>query len=197
MAGRLPVFLDTSPVFPVSSRLIRRCLSIVSSRKFIRALLPVFLLTACTSGKVIDGFYIDQAEGFKAPFLRDGWRRIELDDVLLAFHDEARQGLIALFQSCEDEGRLPLRILARRLFFGLKEKQVLEQNLVSLDGSEAIHTLLQAELGGDEVKVSSYVVKKADCVYDLVYLAPPSSFDSGLPDFEQFVRGWELLGKKP
>lgn len=117
--------------------------------------------------------------------------------MLLAFQDEARQGLIALFQSCEGEGRLPLRTLARRLFFGLKEKQVLEQRLVSLDGSEAIHTLLQAEFEGDEVKVSSYVVKKAGCVYDLVYLAPPSAFSTGLPDFERFARGWELRGKEP
>jgi len=195
--ARRSVFLDTFPDFSVSSRPTRRCFPIVPSRKLVRALLPAFFLAACTSGKVIDGFYVDQAQGLKVPFLRDGWRRIELDGVLLAFHDEARQGLIALFQSCEGEGRLPLRILARRLFFGLKEKQVLEQGFVSVDGSEAIHTLLQAEFEGDEVKVSSYVVKKGGCVYDLVYLAPSSTFSMGLPDFERFVQGWRVHGREP
>ena len=143
------------------------------------------------------GLYIDEARGFKVPFLQEGWRRIELDEVALAFRDEAGKATIALFLSCEGEGKVPLKVLARRLFFGLKDRRVLEQRTLSLNGAEAIQTILQGKLGDEEVKVSSYVVRGSGCLYDLVYFAKPEAFEAKLDDFERFVRGLELLRRHP
>ena len=158
----------------------------------IRHILLAFLLASCASGKVVDSFYLDQAKGFKVPFLQEPWRRIAVPDVELAFRDEETEAVIALFSSCGSEGRAPLNVLAKRLFFGIKERKLLERRPLSLNGAEAIHTILQGKLKEEEVKVSSYVVKRDECVYDLVYMAPPDRFEAKLLDFESFVKGWEL-----
>lgn len=170
---------------------VSRLKSLLSSLSF------AFFLASCTSGKVMGGLYIDEARGFKVPLLQEGWQRIELPEVVLAFQDEAGKATIALFLSCEGEGKVPLKVLARRLFFGLKDRRILEQRTLSLNRAEAIQTILQGRVGEEEVKVSSYVVKGPGCLYDLVYFAKPEAFDEGLDDFERFARGLEFLRRRP
>ena len=150
----------------------------------------LLMLTACATTKVVDGFLVDEARGFKIPILRDGWRRFEAEGVEAAYRAEPGGQIAALVVSCEDERALPLKTLARRLFFGIGAKRILAQEPVSLDGAEAIHTLLEGRLKDSDVMVSSYVAKDAGCVYDLVYVATPVTFQQRLPEFEQFVKGW-------
>ena len=124
--------------------------------------------------------------------LSDGWRQFEAKGVDLAFRAEPGGQVAALFVSCEGQQAMPLQILARRLFFGIGAKQVMAQELVSLNGTEAIHILLEGRHKDAGVMVSSYVAKDSDCVYDLVYVAAPTVFQDRLPEFERFVKGWVL-----
>src|SRR5574337_332903 len=78
---------------------------------------------------------------------------------------------------------------------GIGAKRVMAQESVSLNGTEAIHILLEGRLKDTEVRVSSYVAKDGDCAYDLVYVASPELFQDRLPEFERFVRGWILTDK--
>ncbi len=153
------------------------------------------ILTACASSRVVDGIFVDEAKGFKISLLHDGWQRFELEGTDLAFRAEPDGQVAALLASCEDEQSIPLRILARRLFFGISTKRVLAQQSHSLHGTEVIHTLLAGRLQETEVIVSSYVARQGHCVYDLVYVAPPELFQAKLPEFEQFVNGWVLTEK--
>ncbi len=165
-------------------------------REGIAAFALVMTLMGCATTRVYDGFLIDEARGFKIPVLRDGWSRIEANGVEIAYRAEPGGQIAALLVNCNDEQRLPLRTLARRLFFGIGAKQILMQEPVSLDGAEAIHTLLEGRLRDADVMVSSYVTKDAACVYDLVYVATPAGFQQRLPEFERFVRGWAFTGKQ-
>jgi UDP-glucose 4-epimerase len=113
----------------------------------------------------------------------------------VAFRAEPGGQVAALFVSCEGQQAIPLRILSRRLFFGIGAKRVMAQEQVSLNGTEAIHTLLEGRVKDAEVMVSSYVAKDATCVYDLVYVAAHAAFEERLPEFERFVKGWVLTGK--
>ncbi len=153
------------------------------------------MLTACASSHVVDGFFVDEARGFKIPILRDGWRQFEVKGLDLAFRAEPGGQVAALFVSCEGQQELPLQILARRLFFGIGAKQIMTQEPVSLNGTEAIHTLLEGRLKDDDVMVSSYVAKDRECVYDLVYVAAPTDFQDRLAEFERFVKGWFFIEK--
>ncbi len=165
-------------------------------REGVAAFALLMMLMGCATTRVDDGFLIDEARGFKIPLLGDGWTRIEVEGVEIAYRAEPGEQLVALFVSCNDEQGLPLRILARRLFFGIGAKQVLSQEPLSLDGAEAIHTLLEGRLRESDVTVSSYVTKDTACVYDLVYVATPGAFPKRLPEFERFVRGLAFTTKR-
>lgn len=160
------------------------------------AALTLLVLTACASGHVVDGFFVDEARGFKIPMLSDAWRQFEAEGVDLAFRAEPGGQVAALIVSCEAQQAIPLRVLARRLFFGIGAKRVMSQEPVSLNGTEAMHTVMEGHLKDAEVMVSSYVAKGGDCVYDLVYVAAPSSFQERLPEFERFAKGWALSEKR-
>ncbi|MBI3781286.1 MAG: hypothetical protein HY278_09575 [candidate division NC10 bacterium] len=128
--------------------------------------------------------------------LSDGWQRLEAEGVDLAFRAEPGGQVAALFVSCEGQQVIPLRVLARRLFFGISAKQVMAQEPVSLNGTEAIHTVLEGRLKDADVMVSSYVAKDNDCVYDLVYVAAPTVYQDRLSEFERFVKGWLFTGTR-
>jgi hypothetical protein len=127
--------------------------------------------------------------------LRDGWQQIEVEGTELAFRAEPGGQVAALFVNCEEEQPTALRILARRLFFGIGPKQMVAQNVISLNGTEAVHTLLTGRFQETPVIISSYVAKDGDCAYDLVYVASPEAFQDRLPEFERFARGWTLTEK--
>jgi len=154
------------------------------------AAFALLVLTACATTRVVDGVLIDEARGFKVPMLLDDWQRFETKGVEVAFRAEPGGQIAALAVSCDGEQTLPLRILAKRLFFGIGTKRVLTQEPVSLNGAEAMHTVLEGYLKDADVMVSSYVAKDAGCVYDLVYVATPSGFQQRLAEFERFVKGW-------
>lgn len=160
------------------------------------AALALLVLTACASTHVVDGFFVDEARGFRIPMLRDGWRQFEAEGVELAFRAEPGGQVAAVFVSCEGQHEIPLRILARRLFFGIVAKQVMAQEPVSLNGTQALHTVLEGRLRDADVMISSYVARDAACVYDLVYVATPTTFQARLPEFERFVKGWVFTGKR-
>lgn len=158
--------------------------------------LVLLVLTACTASKIVDGFLVDEARGFKIPVLSDGWRQFKAEGAEVAFRAEPGGQVAALFVSCEEQQAIPLQILSRRLFFGIGGKRVMAQERVSLNGTEAMHTLLEARHKDGDVMVSSYVAKDAACVYDLVYVADHAAFEERRPEFERFVNGWVLTGKR-
>ncbi|MDE2179645.1 MAG: hypothetical protein KGJ40_02205 [candidate division NC10 bacterium] len=138
---------------------------------------------------------VDEARGFRIPMLRDGWRQLEVEGTELAFRAEPGGQVAALLVNCEEEQPTALRLLARRLFFGISSKQVVAQNVISLNGTEAVHTLLTGRLQETPVMVSSYVAKAGECAYDLVYVASPEAFQDRLAEFERFAKGWTLTAK--
>lgn len=147
-------------------------------------------LTACASRHVVDGFLVDEARGFRIPLLRDGWRQLQVEGTELAFQAEPGGQIVALFVSCDEEQPPTLRVLARRLFFGIGPKRVVAQNAISLNGTEAVHTVLTGRFQETDVMVSSYVATDGKCAYDLVYIASPETFQDRLPEFDRFVQGW-------
>jgi len=159
--------------------------------------LILFALTACASRHIVDGFLVDKARGFRIPILRDGWRQLEAEGAELAFQAEPGGQVAALFVSCEERQATPLRILARQLFFGISPKRVVSQQMITLNGTDAIHTVLTGHLRATDVMVSSYVAKDDRCAYDLVYVASPEAFQDRLPEFERFVQGWTLTENTP
>jgi hypothetical protein len=85
-----------------------------------------------------------------------------------------------------DSGRA-LDVLMRHLLFGLKDRRVVEREELMLGGHPAERVLFDGESEVGPVRGEAYVVKRADCVYDLLYVAPRGSFEAGRADFRRFV----------
>ncbi len=155
------------------------------------------LLVGCAAGRVVDGAYENPATGFRIPVPPAPWVQVSIPDVEVAFRHPSADGTIAAFSSCEGPGRAPLRVLARRLFFGLKEHEVVEQAPASLDGAEALRTVVRADQGGTPVVVESVVVRRGTCVYDLVLAAAAGAYPALRPDFDRMAAGWKALPPGP
>lgn len=157
-------------------------------------------LVACLSGACA------HEEGFAGQVLRKGdlavqvgpvppsWKRIDVEGADLAFHDDAREGSTLVDVRCRRrDDDAPLSVLTDHLIMGTTEREVGTQETVPFDGREAMHTLLRAKLDGVPMQYDLYVMKKDGCIYDIVYVAPPTHFAEGAQDFERFTRGIHAL----
>ena len=70
------------------------------------------------------------------------------------------------------------------------DREIVVQETVPFDGREAMHTVLSAKLDGVGMTYDVWVLKKDGCVYDLLYLAPEASFESGRAAFSSMVSGF-------
>jgi hypothetical protein len=119
-----------------------------------------------------------------------GWQAVPdgRADLALARPD-APGGMLANATCQGREPGRPLGVLTRHLLFGLREPQILERAEVQVDGQPAERTVFEGRSAEDgRVQGEAYVIKAADCVYDLLYVAPPQYFEQGRPDFDRFVR---------
>ncbi len=149
-------------------------------------------LAACAAGRVVDGVYESRSVGLRLPLPPAPWVQVDLPDVDVAYHHPGTGGTIAVFSECSGDTAPPMRILARRLLFGLKS-EVVDQSPVALDGAEALRTTARGTLGGRPVQVESLVVRRQDCVADVVLAAPPAAIPALRPDFDRMAAGLRAL----
>lgn len=122
------------------------------------------------------------------------WRRVGVEGADLAYRDDEREGSALFDVRCDAPGQdAPLSILTEDLIMGTTERDVEVQKVLPFDSREAMHTVLRAKLDGVPMQYDIFVMKKDGCVYDLVYVAPPSHFPSGSGDFERFAAGLRTL----
>ncbi len=107
-------------------------------------------------------------------------------------HRGTRAGILANVECGEELGRRDLAVLARRLFLGLREREVLENGAASIGGVPAVRAVMDAQVAGqdDRMRMEAYVAKDGRCVYDLVYVAPAATFAERRPDFQRFVESF-------
>jgi hypothetical protein len=107
-------------------------------------------------------------------------------------HRESRAGIFVNVDCGEATARPDVSLLARRLFIGLREREVLENGAATLGGAPAVRAVIEAQVAGDDerMRLEAYVMKDARCVYDLVYAAPAAVFAAQREDFQRFVESF-------
>ena len=81
-----------------------------------------------------------------------------------------------------------LDVLTRQVLVGLRDRHLLERDEVAVAGHTAAHAVLEGRMPpAGPVRVEVYVVRGPRCVFDLIYAAPPSTFERGQADFHRFV----------
>ena len=156
--------------------------------------LGAWLALSCASTSFDGQIYKNDELAFRVGPRPADWRALESDSALLAFRDDAHAATVAVNGRCGKDGDdVPLQALTHHLFLHFTDRRVLSQDIVSLDGRDALRTEMVAELDGVPKHFSVYVIKKDGCVYDFVYIGDTNRGDSGRAEFERFVQGFATL----
>lgn len=147
-------------------------------------------LAACGGPAFNGSVFRDGDVKFRVGPQPDSWRRIRVDETLLAFRDDHASALIAVNGRCRMDGDdVPLEALTKHLFLQFTNRELVEQRTVALDGRAALRTVLLADLDGVPRRFFVYVLKKNDCVYDFLWIGRPE--EAAEPRvFHDFVAGF-------
>ncbi len=164
----------------------------------VRALIAItslaFALSACSGhrGQLRGSIYEGGAARFRIGPLGADWRRLDVaDENDLAWHSPRLAAVVQANATCDPDSDIPLVALTNHLLMGFTEREVRSEELVPMDGREALRTHLTARLDGVPRELLLYVMKKDDCVYDLALLTPVgAAFERAMAEFEPFVRGF-------
>ncbi len=121
------------------------------------------------------------------------WRGVAVDRGLAFRRPQPAGTVITVNATCDKKTDAPLDVLTNHLLIGLTDREVADRSIVSFDGREAERVTIEAKLDGVPIRMTTLVMKKNWCVYDLVYAAPPDSFASHLEEFEQMLAGFRTL----
>jgi hypothetical protein len=166
----------------------------IRSPRLALIILGALALFGCGVGDSLQGgIYRHGVVAFKVDPVPREWRRVSLGGATLAFRDDAREGSVLINARCNLAGDAPLLALTTQLLIGTTHRELIAEDTIPFDGREALHSHLRAKLDGVEMEYGIYVLKKDGCVYDFVYVAPPSTFDDGAALFDRFVAGFHTV----
>ncbi len=153
--------------------------------------LPLLLLVGCVGhrqARKLEGRY-DLGEP------AEGWTRVKAGSADRAWFHAGIGASIYTDSNCATRfDDRPLDKLAEALVYGIASGPVLRQEARTLDGRDAWLRVVDGRVDGVSMRIAGLVLKKDRCVYDLLYLAPPTTFDSGWPAFERVLDGFRTRG---
>lgn len=158
-------------------------------------LLVAFAISAsggCGGGPHLRGrSYQDEEAHYRIGELGEGWDSVAVEDNDIAFHNPSLGAIVQVNATCDPVGDIPLTVLTNHLLAGFTARQTLSEDLVPLDGREALRTHAIANLDGVSREFLIFVIKKNDCVYDFTLIAPDrAAFTRSQAIFEGFVAGF-------
>lgn len=164
--------------------------------------LPLFLTlmvllaaTGCRRVRFEDSVLSKKQVDYRIGELPDYWRRVFVEGNDLAFSEGDTGRALSVNSTCEGHEDPPLPVLTRHLLMGFTERQEVSQQLIPLDGREALRSRHTAKLDGVPVELELVVLKKDGCVYDFTYVAPPGQAEPRMKDFDQLIAGFHAERK--
>ncbi|MBI3073544.1 MAG: hypothetical protein HYY84_15645 [Deltaproteobacteria bacterium] len=156
--------------------------------------LLAFQAVACShDGKFANGVYSNREARFRIGAAPSGFKLIAVQEAGLSFYNAPRGATIGVNVTCREADDVPLAALRDHLVFGFTERKQLSEEVISLDGREALVTRLDGKLDGVPVRLTSAVLKKDACVYDFTFAARPAAHGGDDAAFLSFVRGFATL----
>jgi hypothetical protein len=152
------------------------------------------ILTGCAGRRLQDGVYRSE-HGFRVTVPGPGWRVVNGSRAELELRRaDGEAGMLAHATCRPDAVRRDFGLLERHLLLGLRDRATLEAGETDLAGRRAAHLVVEGRPrdGEGRMRIESYVLKNARCVYDLLYVAPPGEFDVGRADFRRFVQSFAM-----
>lgn len=117
------------------------------------------------------------------------WRPLrKIEGVQVAWMRPDIAGLIELHAQCDEQGDSNLEQYTDHLRIDWTDWAVESQSEQVLIDRAALRTVAQGKLDGVPMKQELWVVKRAGCLFDLRYAAPPHTFAQGQAQFAKVVQ---------
>ncbi len=118
-----------------------------------------------------------------------GWRSAGFDDNDLAWvSDEGH--VIAINATCTGHEDPQLDVLTNHLVIGFTDREWISKKKFTLDGREAMRSLVRARLDGVPISLELVVLKKNGCVHDFTYASPTGKEAEHQTEFDSLVAGF-------
>ena len=152
------------------------------------------ILAGCAGRRLHDGVYRSE-HGFRVTIPGPRWVVVDGSRAELELRRADGVAGMLVHATCRpDAARRDYGLLERHLLLGLRDRATLEDGAADLAGRRAAHLVVEGRPrdGEGRMRIESYVVKDARCVYDLLYVAPPEEFDGSRADFGRFVQSFAM-----
>lgn len=145
-----------------------------------------------TTGTLENGVYRGERTQYRVGPLSTDWTPVTVNHQNdLAWHSDAKGAVIHVDSDCDPALDIPLTALRSHLLIGFSEREAVEEELVPMDGREALRTHVRAKLDGVPREILIQILKKDDCVYDFGLITPPgAAFEDALRDFDDMLAGF-------
>ena len=152
-----------------------------------------------TTGTLQNGVYRGEQTSYRVGSVGSDWTRVTVNQQNdLAWHSEAKGAVMHVDSACDPALDIPLSALRNHLMIGFTEREVVDEELVPMDGREALRTHFNAKLDGVPREILLQILKKDGCVYDFGLVTPPGpGFERALGDFDQMLAGFTTSTGQP
>jgi len=158
------------------------------------ALAAATLALGACAGKRIEHGVFHAPSGYRVALPPDGqWRIVDGSRADLELRHRTASAGMLVNGSCDPAiARRTPDVLDRHLLMGLRHRVELEHGEVPVDGRVASHRLLEGRMRQSEerVRVESYTLRSERCVWDLLFVAEPETFEAARGDFRRFVESF-------
>jgi hypothetical protein len=125
----------------------------------------------------------------------------------IAFQSEKTSSIISVNSACRPsldwdglvpeekraaEGKKQLRTFTKQLLMGIVPDGPSQEKDLTVAGETALETTMTGTLNEQTTKVRTVVLRRKDCIYDLMYVAQPERFDSEVDVFSRFVASLKI-----
>jgi len=116
----------------------------------------------------------------------------------VAYQSKETASIISLNSACKTyalqamDKKETLESLTQELLLGISEITLKEERNLTIDQIPALETTTKGKIRQENMMLRTVVLKRLNCVYDLMYVARPESFDKNRDDFSRFVSSLKL-----
>jgi hypothetical protein len=148
-----------------------------------------------TTGTLQNGVFHGERTSYRIGPVSSDWTAVTVDRQNdLAWHNEAKGAVMQVDSKCASDLDIPLKALRNHLMIGYTDRKVIQEEVVPMDGREALRTHFTAALDGVPREMLLQILKKDGCVYDFSMITPDATtFGEALPDFDRLIAGFGTM----
>jgi len=113
----------------------------------------------------------------------------------IAYKAKRSASIISLNSACRtkaDVEEKDLKKITQLLFMGISDLRIYSERSLLIQGSPGLESTVQGKVEGEEMMLRTIVLRRNNCVYDLIYMARPNFFKENEQDFAHFVDSLKL-----